>query len=418
MITNNTDTTTKNNLSISNLCERIWELCDTYRIIEKNIIVAVSGGADSMFLLWILRSFVEKRSGDLSKLFVVHYHHNVREEAWDDELLVRNCAQGMQYIWACRFKWIENEAWLRESRYCFLESIAKRLGENTVICTWHHLDDRIETTLLHLLRWASRLWMQNMRMFQKKKWYIHYRPLLRLQKHVIMDCVEWLKIPYVIDKTNTDSSVSLRNYIRKCIQDTWNKGWDKVEYMWNLGAWFLELYSALSHVEYSTEKLLSYSVLQPSPIRWDCEEYVLLHDTSVGGVYSVLFELHRQFWWYAKQLGVVASFFENKKTSWHIYIKGIYFFKSHGKCYLIRAQKKFWENRWDVGSMPWIKKDNLGEYGEVRGLMLWEKIWSKSLKKVFINRKIPIFRRNSIPILQKTPKVIEILLPEDTSCYW
>lgn len=418
MIVDDTDTTTKNNLSIATLCEKIWSFCNIHKIKEKNIIVAVSGGADSMFLLWVLKRFMEKEDGDLSKLFVVHYHHNVREEAWDDELLVRNYVQWMQYISACRVTGKGNEAWLRESRYNFLESIARKLWENTIVCTWHHLDDRIETTLLHLMRWASRSWIQNMRVVQKKEWYVHYRPLLGIQKNTIIDCVESLNIPYVIDKTNMDRSISMRNYIRGCIQDTWNKSWNLEVYMGNLGTWFSELYDALSYVEHTAEKSFSYTVLRPSPLRWVCEQYVVLHDISPRGLYATLSELQYEFWWYTKQLGIVASFLENKNISWHIYIKGVYFFKSHGKCYLVKAQKKFWEKRWNIEDIPWIQRDNIDEYGEIRSSMAWEKIGEKSFKKVLSKKKVPIFRRNSIPILQKTPKVTKILLPKDTSCYW
>lgn len=121
------------------------------------VLCAVSGGADSMFLLERLR--------DMGfSVAAAHFHHGLRgAEADGDEAFVRAfCAERAISFTAgrgdtaayAREHCLGVEEAARRLRYAFLESAADELGA-AVIATAHTADDNIETVLLHLTRGAG-----------------------------------------------------------------------------------------------------------------------------------------------------------------------------------------------------------------------------------------------------------------------
>jgi tRNA(Ile)-lysidine synthase len=125
------------------------------------VLVAVSGGVDSMVLLHLLQGCVAQRRWQLA---VAHFNHQLRGRASDgDEQLVRATAQalGLHFIAgradvkaAARRKGISLEMAARELRHAFLARAAKRLGCRTVALA-QHADDQVELFFLRLLRGAG-----------------------------------------------------------------------------------------------------------------------------------------------------------------------------------------------------------------------------------------------------------------------
>lgn len=126
-----------------------------------HVLCAVSGGADSMCLLHLLRTLEAERGIRVS---AAHFEHGLRGEeskqdmafvrdvclAWDVPLL---CGQGdVRAEAARRRQGLEETA--RALRYAFLEQCADTLGCNR-IATAHNADDNAETLLLHLVRGAG-----------------------------------------------------------------------------------------------------------------------------------------------------------------------------------------------------------------------------------------------------------------------
>lgn len=97
---NNTDH--KSNVSMNPLCKTIWDVFDAHNILDKKIIVAVSGGSDSMVVLWLLNAYYSAHHKNLKSIVVAHYHHHIREEADRDEELVRRYAKENTYVVASR----------------------------------------------------------------------------------------------------------------------------------------------------------------------------------------------------------------------------------------------------------------------------------------------------------------------------
>lgn len=120
----------------------------------ERVLVSVSGGADSLALLWLLRDAQ-------LKVHVAHINHGLRGiESDDDETFVRELCERENIEYSMRRvdvestngHFSENEA--RQKRYAALVEIAREQN-CSVIATGHSADDNLETILLHMARGAS-----------------------------------------------------------------------------------------------------------------------------------------------------------------------------------------------------------------------------------------------------------------------
>ena len=133
------------------------------------VVIGVSGGADSLVLLHVLR----RLKGDYSvRLVAGHLEHGIRgEESLGDADHVRDICQGwgvpvtvvhrdVPAIARQRRLAIEEAA--RQERYRFLGDLARSVGGRTVAVA-HHGDDQVETVLMHLLRGSGLAGLRGMR---------------------------------------------------------------------------------------------------------------------------------------------------------------------------------------------------------------------------------------------------------------
>lgn len=134
------------------LPERIREHLDDAALLRQGdaVIVALSGGADSVALLHLLRFPLADR---VSRLSAAHYDHRMRPGSAADADWVRGLCRAwsvpLQVGVAERAPRSEEEA--RTLRYDFLRSAADRFGAGR-IATAHHADDQAETVLFRALR--------------------------------------------------------------------------------------------------------------------------------------------------------------------------------------------------------------------------------------------------------------------------
>ena len=119
------------------------------------IVVAVSGGADSMSLLLAINELTKRKKLQL-RVIVAHLNHNLRgRESNEDEEFVADFALvwGLEYVSAnAKVKGTGNlEQNARDARYKFLSKTAKDLKAFAVL-TGHTQNDQAETFLLNLVR--------------------------------------------------------------------------------------------------------------------------------------------------------------------------------------------------------------------------------------------------------------------------
>ena len=185
-------------------------------LINKNdkIVVATSGGPDSMYLLNEL--IKEKEEKSLS-LIVAHVNHRTRKECNEEEEFVKefclkNNIKCEVYKIDKYSKGYFTEEEARKIRIEFFKSLISKYHYDYVV-TAHHADDLIETILMKIIRGSTLDSIVGIKSIQKIKGIIFKRPLLNLSKEEILKKID---IPYKIDYTNYEEN-HLRNRIRKNI---------------------------------------------------------------------------------------------------------------------------------------------------------------------------------------------------------
>ncbi|NLV74464.1 MAG: tRNA lysidine(34) synthetase TilS [Chloroflexi bacterium] len=138
----------------------------------ERLLVGVSGGADSLCLLHVLRELAPPRGLVLA---VAHLNHLIRGQsaAADAAFVAELCQQwdipctlgeaDVPAIARCTRRSLEEAA--RQERYRFLAQTAAACGAGT-ICVGHHADDQAETVLMHLLRGAGLDGLRGMRVVE------------------------------------------------------------------------------------------------------------------------------------------------------------------------------------------------------------------------------------------------------------
>lgn len=196
------------------------DLCREYDLLPQNghIVCAVSGGADSVCLLYWLNS---QRGRYGFCLTAAHYNHGLRgDESNRDEAFVRSflskCCPDVPLVvgsgdvaaQAARDKTgIEETA--REMRYAFLRHTARSVGAD-VIATAHNANDNAETMLLHLIRGSG---LQGLTGIAPKRGNL-IRPLLTTPRAVIEEYLRIYGLPHVEDSSNGDERFT-RNRVRR-----------------------------------------------------------------------------------------------------------------------------------------------------------------------------------------------------------
>ena len=184
---------------------------------EDRIAVGVSGGADSMLLLWAL---LDKQKQIGFYLKVININHHIRgKESDDDSLFVadfckkKNIPCEVVDVDAKKLKTQEKlslEESARKLRYDSFYKIMKKEKLNKLFLA-HHKNDQAETILMHILRGAGLLGACGIKDDKVIK-----RPLLNLSKQEILQlCVDY-GIKFVVDSSNNENDAT-RNYIRNVV---------------------------------------------------------------------------------------------------------------------------------------------------------------------------------------------------------
>lgn len=198
------------------LDDRIWELGIKKSLWKSNdlILVACSGGVDSMALLEVFRLWRER--GKI-RLCAIHCNHQLRgEESERDEQGVRDwctkqeiplMVQTLPVLETQKMEKGNLEEVARILRYAAIREAYSRFSASAVALA-HHRDDQAETALLHLFRGSGAV--KGMKM--KSGPFI--RPFLYSSKNEIVQFAKNQNLPYWEDSTNENIHFR-RNWIRR-----------------------------------------------------------------------------------------------------------------------------------------------------------------------------------------------------------
>ncbi len=193
--------------------------------IGRGLVVAVSGGADSVALLRLV--LLVRKPG--TPVVVAHFNHQLRGDESDaDEHFVGDLCQQLiasgvvGLSWRCqrldvlslaREERMNLEAKARQLRYGWLAQVAHDAG-----CYWvatgHTANDQAETVLHRLLRGSGIRGLQGIASIRPLDEKVHLvRPLLQLSRDDLLNCLGKLDQPFREDQSNRDRRFT-RNRIR------------------------------------------------------------------------------------------------------------------------------------------------------------------------------------------------------------
>ena len=195
----------------------------TYRFIaqhqmiqpKETVLVGVSGGVDSLALLYALHTLHNQFN---CHLHIAHLDHGFREDSADDAAYVAEQADRLDLPISrdridvpqlMRDQKLSAEVAARRARYQFYEQVSERIGA-TKIALGHHRGDQAETVLMNLLRGAGVSGLKGMLPVRAGKFI---RPLLASSRKEIEDYVAQLGLRPRCDATNSQLDY-LRNRVR------------------------------------------------------------------------------------------------------------------------------------------------------------------------------------------------------------
>ena len=177
-------------------------------LIDKNIVIALSGGIDSVVLLHFLNSHYP------GNIRAVHINHNLSKHSKDWSLFCKELCHKQDIEFKSidiNIKTSSNvEENARKKRY---NSLKSELSKNEVLCTAHHQEDQSETFLLQLFRGSGVAGLASMPKMKSFADSFLYRPFLNISKQLIVDYATKYNLNWVEDDSNINLNFK-RNLLR------------------------------------------------------------------------------------------------------------------------------------------------------------------------------------------------------------
>jgi len=218
-------------VKLSNLrVNQIYKKFESSMKLDKNFIVAVSGGADSLALAFLTKLFALKNNLN-PKYYIVD--HKLRKESTLEALKVKKTLSSMNIsskILTVRGKKPRNriQSFAREKRYNLLFSECKKFRINNLILG-HHLDDLIENFFLRMARGSGLKGLVSLGETTQIQNINLIRPLIKFDKKDLLFLSKFVFNFYVDDPSNYDPKFN-RIKIRNFIEQLKTAGFDKKKF--------------------------------------------------------------------------------------------------------------------------------------------------------------------------------------------
>ena len=202
--------------------------------LDKNFIVAVSGGADSLALAFLTKLFALKNNLN-PKYYIVD--HKLRKESTSEALKVKkilNSSNISSKILTIKGKKPQNkiQSFAREKRYDLLFSECKKFKINNLILG-HHMDDILENFFLRMARGSGLKGLVSLGEKTQIQNINLIRPLIKFDKKDLLFLSKFIFNFYVDDPSNYDPKFN-RIKIRNFISQLKSTGFDKKKFQLTL----------------------------------------------------------------------------------------------------------------------------------------------------------------------------------------
>ncbi|MDX9691036.1 MAG: tRNA lysidine(34) synthetase TilS [Acholeplasmataceae bacterium] len=402
------------------------------------LIVSVSGGVDSMTLISLLLETTYKP-------IVVHFNHLKRDESIIEKDLVESFCKEKNIVFYYYTIDVAEGNFHHQAhtmRKHYLTEVAK-LHKTPYILTAHHLDDLFENVLIKLTRGSNLLGYAGMQPYHESHGFIYVKPLLYVPKKVINDYAIKFNVPYLDDSSNEDNYY-LRNRYRHAIVPIMKQ--ENEDLLEQIKQYHLQVSHAFKFIRETTKKHVNQHfeinvneyAEQPDAIQEDIIAY-LLEQNKLSFTYETLQKIRRML--ISKRPNQTYSL-ENK----------LKFVKAYDKAYIqplsIQKQSKIMVKegknkltKHTIFTFFPISSDLTEEFIKLCYNELAFPLWlrpredgdilsydygHKKLKKLLIDKKVPMNERNQLWVLtDNNDQVLWVekyylnqTLGNDNSCYF
>ena len=391
---------------------------------KKTIVVATSGGPDSMTLLYLVNNLKEELN---LKIICAFVNHKMRKESDDEEIMVKKYCQNNDIIFeAYTIKSYNDDNFhndARLKRYNFFEKCINKYKAKFLL-TAHHGDDLMETILMRLVRGSSFKGYSGFSLKQKRKNYTILRPLINYTKKEIEDYADKNKIPYMIDKSNEKDSYTrnrFRKYLlpplkkeEKCVHDKFYKFSNTIklydEYInKEVDKYYDKVFinSKLNIDKFnSLDKLMKIKIIEKLLENIYQEDLMNINDKHIDEILNIVKSKKANSSINLPNNKIVVKSYkelyiiDNKEENTYEYELDEFVTLPNGKT--IKKINKTNNNSnnicrlssLDIKLPLYIRNKKQGDKIEIKGLK-----GSKKIKDIFIDEKVPLKQRNSYPVL-------------------
>ena len=203
--------------------EKILETIKKYNMIEngEKVVLAVSGGPDSICMLDILNDIKNDETIDINfEIVVAHVNHMIRKEAEEDEKYVKKYCEEKQiefYSKSIDVQKMANNNKIgveeagRNARYDFFDEILERTNAQKIAIA-HNKNDNVETVLMHIIRGSGINGLKGIEPERGK----YIRPIIECERNEIEEYCTQKNLQPRIDKTNFENEYT-RNKVRNLL---------------------------------------------------------------------------------------------------------------------------------------------------------------------------------------------------------
>ncbi|EHJ52517.1 tRNA lysidine(34) synthetase TilS [Streptococcus macacae] len=383
---------------------------------HKYVLIAVSGGVDSMNLLHFLHRYQQQLG---IKIAIAHINHKQRIEADKEEAYLNNWAKQHNvpfYTKSFTGKFSENTA--RQFRYNYFKNIMFEKGY-TALVTAHHADDQAETVFSRFIRGVRLRYLSGIKEIQ------HFGPGQLIRPFLTFSKKEFPDIFHFYDVTNAKDTY-LRNRIRNNYLPILEKENSKIsQHLIQLGE--------ETHLIFQAFEDLTYHL--------DFQNCSVFHEQSEAVQYFLLQNYIKKF----PELELTKAQFDEilhiikTRTDYYQYVKNGYYLKKDAVrfefCKIGPKTDRF-------KSEKVLEYDSMVKYGQytfsfqkmldseggipiksdspiiIRKRKPGDKIqlgnYSKKIRRLFIDDKIPASKRLDAIILEQDKEILLILLDNVT----
>ena len=235
---------------------QIYKIFEKNLPIKKNLIIAVSGGPDSLALSFLAKIYSIKKSVDIKYFIVDHkLRKNSTLEARSIQKKLKNFSIELNILtWKGAKPKRNIQSIAREKRYKLLIDASKKYRRQNILLG-HHLDDLFENFFIRILRGSGLKGLISLDKETHKNHVNLIRPLIKIDKKDLIYISNFIFGSYIKDPSNKDDSFK-RVKVRNFLEQLSIEGFDRKKFFLTIK----NLKFANENIEFYTKKNLEDNV--------------------------------------------------------------------------------------------------------------------------------------------------------------